>query len=272
MRSSPFTTQNLSLHTPIVFCSSLFQYLPFLQLSKSTLLNRILCLSITIPLRVTHLKPNPKTGPLSASLPLSLTPPPPPRHCLTPLSTSLTLHYSLCLTSPSSSLLPHSPLCLAPSLPHSPSASLPLYSLCLTYPSLFPLLTHPPPPLPLTIPSASLSHLPHFHLTPPSASLPPLPPTPSASLPLHPPPSASNPFCLTSPSLPPLPHSLLPQSPLTPPPFASLPSASLPPHSPHLPHFPPVAQSVERATPREEVPCSFPAVAARSLLVGSVSV
>ena len=33
-----------------------------------------------------------------------------------------------------------------------------------------------------------------------------------------------------------------------------------------------VAQSVERATPGEEVPGSIPAVAARSLLVGSVSV
>ena len=33
-----------------------------------------------------------------------------------------------------------------------------------------------------------------------------------------------------------------------------------------------VAQSVERATPGEEVPGSFPAVAAVSLLVGSVSV
>ena len=33
-----------------------------------------------------------------------------------------------------------------------------------------------------------------------------------------------------------------------------------------------VAQSVERATPGEEVPGLNPAVAARSLLVGSVSV
>ena len=33
-----------------------------------------------------------------------------------------------------------------------------------------------------------------------------------------------------------------------------------------------VAQSVERATPGEKVPGSIPAVAARSLLVGSVSV
>ena len=33
-----------------------------------------------------------------------------------------------------------------------------------------------------------------------------------------------------------------------------------------------VAQSVERATPSEEVPGSIPTVAARSLLVGSVSV
>ena len=33
-----------------------------------------------------------------------------------------------------------------------------------------------------------------------------------------------------------------------------------------------VAQSVERATPGEEVPGSIPAVASRSLLVGSVSV
>ena len=33
-----------------------------------------------------------------------------------------------------------------------------------------------------------------------------------------------------------------------------------------------VAQSVERATPGEEIPDSIPAVAARSLLVGSVSV
>ena len=33
-----------------------------------------------------------------------------------------------------------------------------------------------------------------------------------------------------------------------------------------------VAQSVEDATPDEEVPGSIPAVAARSLLVGSVSV
>ena len=33
-----------------------------------------------------------------------------------------------------------------------------------------------------------------------------------------------------------------------------------------------VAQSVERATPGEEVPSSIPTVAARSLLVGSVSV
>ena len=33
-----------------------------------------------------------------------------------------------------------------------------------------------------------------------------------------------------------------------------------------------VAQSVERATPGEEVPGSIPAGAARSLLVGSVSV
>ena len=33
-----------------------------------------------------------------------------------------------------------------------------------------------------------------------------------------------------------------------------------------------VGQSVERATPGEEVPGSIPAVAARSLLVGSVSV
>ena len=33
-----------------------------------------------------------------------------------------------------------------------------------------------------------------------------------------------------------------------------------------------VAQSVERATPSEEVPGSISAVAARSLLVGSVSV
>ena len=33
-----------------------------------------------------------------------------------------------------------------------------------------------------------------------------------------------------------------------------------------------VAQSVERATPGEEVSGSIPAVAARSLLVGSVSV
>ena len=33
-----------------------------------------------------------------------------------------------------------------------------------------------------------------------------------------------------------------------------------------------VAQSVERATPGEEVPGLIPAVAARSLLVGSVSV
>ena len=33
-----------------------------------------------------------------------------------------------------------------------------------------------------------------------------------------------------------------------------------------------VAQSVERATPGEEIPGSIPAVAARSLLVGSVSV
>ena len=31
-----------------------------------------------------------------------------------------------------------------------------------------------------------------------------------------------------------------------------------------------VAQSVERSTPGEEVPGSFPTVAARSLLVGSV--
>ena len=34
----------------------------------------------------------------------------------------------------------------------------------------------------------------------------------------------------------------------------------------------PVAQSVERAAPDQEVPGSIPAVAARSLLVGSVSV
>ena len=33
-----------------------------------------------------------------------------------------------------------------------------------------------------------------------------------------------------------------------------------------------VAQSVERATPGEEVPDSIPAAAARSLLVGSMSV
>ena len=33
-----------------------------------------------------------------------------------------------------------------------------------------------------------------------------------------------------------------------------------------------VVQSVERLTPGEEVPCSIPAVAARSLLVESVSV
>ena len=33
-----------------------------------------------------------------------------------------------------------------------------------------------------------------------------------------------------------------------------------------------VAQSVERATPGQEVPGSIPAVAAHSLLVGSVSV
>ena len=33
-----------------------------------------------------------------------------------------------------------------------------------------------------------------------------------------------------------------------------------------------VAQSVERATPGKKVPGSIPAVAARSLLVGSVSV
>ena len=33
-----------------------------------------------------------------------------------------------------------------------------------------------------------------------------------------------------------------------------------------------VAQSVERSTPGEEVPGSIPAVAARPLLVGSVSV
>ena len=33
-----------------------------------------------------------------------------------------------------------------------------------------------------------------------------------------------------------------------------------------------VAQSVERATPGEEVPGSIPAVAVRSLMVGSVSV
>ena len=33
-----------------------------------------------------------------------------------------------------------------------------------------------------------------------------------------------------------------------------------------------VAQSIERATPGEEVPGSIPIVAARSLLVGSVSV
>ena len=33
-----------------------------------------------------------------------------------------------------------------------------------------------------------------------------------------------------------------------------------------------VAQSVERATPGEKVPGSIPAVAARSLLVGSMSV
>ena len=33
-----------------------------------------------------------------------------------------------------------------------------------------------------------------------------------------------------------------------------------------------VAQSVERATPGEEIPESIPSVAARSLLVGSVSV
>ena len=33
-----------------------------------------------------------------------------------------------------------------------------------------------------------------------------------------------------------------------------------------------VAQSVERATPGQEVPGSIPAVSARSLLVGSVSV
>ena len=33
-----------------------------------------------------------------------------------------------------------------------------------------------------------------------------------------------------------------------------------------------VAQSVERATPGDEVPGSIPAVATRSLLVGSVSV
>ena len=33
-----------------------------------------------------------------------------------------------------------------------------------------------------------------------------------------------------------------------------------------------VAQSVERATPGDEVPGSIPAVAVRSLLVGSVSV
>ena len=33
-----------------------------------------------------------------------------------------------------------------------------------------------------------------------------------------------------------------------------------------------VAQSVERATPSDEVPGSIPAVAARSLLIGSVSV
>ena len=33
-----------------------------------------------------------------------------------------------------------------------------------------------------------------------------------------------------------------------------------------------VAQSVERVTPAEEVPGSIPAVAAHSLLVGSVSV
>ena len=33
-----------------------------------------------------------------------------------------------------------------------------------------------------------------------------------------------------------------------------------------------IAQSVESATPGEEVPGSIPAVAARSLLVGSVSI
>ena len=33
-----------------------------------------------------------------------------------------------------------------------------------------------------------------------------------------------------------------------------------------------VAQSIERATPGKEVPSSIPVVAARSLLVGSVSV
>ena len=42
---------------------------------------------------------------------------------------------------------------------------------------------------------------------------------------------------------------------------------------PHLSHQNiAVAQSVERATPGEEVPGSIPAVAARSLLVGLVSV
>ena len=38
-----------------------------------------------------------------------------------------------------------------------------------------------------------------------------------------------------------------------------------------LPLYGPIAQSIERATPGEEVPGSIPAVAARSLLVGSVS-
>ena len=40
----------------------------------------------------------------------------------------------------------------------------------------------------------------------------------------------------------------------------------------HCPQGGVVAQLVERATPGEEVPGSIPAVAARSLLVGSMSV
>ena len=78
-------------------------------------------------------------------------------------------------------------------------------------------------------------------------------------------------------SLPPTPSrsfhsSITPSSSLILPPFALL-SPSLSPYSTSFsPPSQRVAQSIARVTPGEEVPGSIPAVAARSLLVGSVSV